>query len=475
MPYCPGCGSRYQEDDRVCKSCGMELNPDVPPTTKAKVQSNTPRQTTKPRRKKRPNSSRKTKFTAENQSVKAPSVPTAPVETAKVNNSIEVAETKVTAESPPTEELLEKRLHVEMVTHMPDLYEIHLGKGIIKPKAVEVGLDGFHFKYESPNPTFEKGEMIKNEQVAELRVVNPEFATEPAGASAEVSKVPSESFSPTGDVTVPIPSVDAPGKPEDFRTALTECTEGRAEENPTLEKRLPDAGLEVAPPDLMAEELKDLGEIWEQLQITETELIDEINRESTILKERSEEAISGGTGNERLPDSNESSFDSTSSVMRPEVALDGANDRGTDEVVTSIQAEASDSSPSEAAPDVVDTATDLRRRSTAFDQSHLGLDTTDLNLLWQGQQSWYGIPLPYYYRLYGKSLVCTDPNGHSTEYQLTTVIKVTVKQSWLGRLLGIGDLVLDFANLIPSRFVLSGITNPARLRTIIENLLTKVI
>jgi hypothetical protein len=477
MPYCPGCGSRYQEDDRVCKSCGMELNPDTLPTTKAKVQSNTSRQTAKPRRKKKPNSSRKAKFTADNQSVKASPVPAVPGETEKVINTIEAAETRATAEPPSTEELLEKRhLQAEMVTHLPGLYEIHLGKGIIKPKAVEVGLDGFHFKYESPNPTFEKGEMIINEQVAELRVVNPEFATEAAGGPAKVSAVDErpESSSPMVDLTILVPSVDAVVKPEDFRTAPTKCTEVRTEEEFT-EERLSDAGLEMVALDSLEVELKDLGEVWDQLQKAETELTNEINLETVTPKRCSEEAMSGGTESGRLPNGNELACDSSPSVMTPEVDPDGADSREIGEVSTSLQAEASDSSPSESAPVIVDDATKLRRQSTTSDQSHLGLDTTDLNLLWQGQQSWYGIPLPYYYRLYGKSLVCTDPNGHSTEYQLTAVIKVTMKQSWLGRLLGIGDLVLDFANLIPSRFVLIGIANPARLRVILENLLSKAV
>lgn len=73
--------------------------------------------------------------------------------------------------------------------------ESQLGKGLIKPHAIELEIDGFHFKYDKPARNFAKTENVK-EKVVEFRLTCPDSSSETIGEETSLREIPQEDSAP---------------------------------------------------------------------------------------------------------------------------------------------------------------------------------------------------------------------------------------------------------------------------------------
>jgi hypothetical protein len=451
MPDCFGCGSRYQEGDRVCKSCGVKLidvDDPKPPSSGKGV----------PASKKNSKAGRKKKLPSlPDSEIAAPKQPTdSPPETGNGAGQVE-------PESKPTSGA--RQLQSEVIDRAMGLDDIHLGKGIIKPKAIELEADGFHFKYEEQPQAVKKGEPFSKGQGVELRVVNPEFAAElPPDLTAQVDVVNSRTcnHSETLEVTGNAYSFKAAAKSEPVAAEPPEQP-GPPISDTTVSRDLAmEETLDALVIDSLEAELRDFETILAETRQAETDLVLEMETAEKTLDSIPEATLSTEWAEAELGDIETLLTDADGIVDLPE------------KVETVPELEPVSGKPVADGPllaDEIETVVEAETHAGLVKPQHSG----DLKTLLQGRQSWYGIPLPYYYRLTERSLVCTEPNGRKTEYNLTMIKKVTVKQSWLGKFLGIGDVVLDFTNQIPSRYILAGIANSARLRTMLEELMQNAV
>ena len=95
--------------------------------------------------------------------------------------------------------------------------ESQMGKGLIKPNSIEVGMDGFHFKYDRPLGNFVKAEPISN-KVLEYRAKNNEpehnLMTDNLLISETVNVAEDGQFMPEvqdiAEMSEALPDVDAP-------------------------------------------------------------------------------------------------------------------------------------------------------------------------------------------------------------------------------------------------------------------------
>jgi transcription initiation factor TFIIIB Brf1 subunit/transcription initiation factor TFIIB len=421
MFYCPGCGSCYQEGDQVCKSCGCLLNGGA---KLPGVEIRSGKKRTKTRGKKRGNYSHA-------------AVPKQTGEPLK-----QAGTTKEQVTTAP-EELTDARQLQSEVVNLTD--EIHLGKGIIKPKAVERDLEGYHFKYEEQSRAVQKEALLK-EQGAEVRAVNPEFtaelATEGADRSntfnnrvnshSETLKVIGNAYSfkaeakPASGTAGPVPDVVL-----NSQTAPPAKTQETQAVQETQESGASDI-LTVAVSD---DEIHDLETAWAEIRQAENDLLFEMETVAKSLEKNVKQTEPFDWEDVNRDDGGMNMAENVETIDNPTIITDNI------QVEEAEPAKAGETAPG------------------------------DLPILMQGQQSWCGIPLPYQYRLSERFLVCVEPNGRLFEYDLTKIKKVMVKQSWLGKFLGIGDVVLDFQHQVPSRYILTGIANPAKLRDLLEELL----
>lgn len=122
MPYCSECGVHYPEEETTCRSCGHLLNPESPPT-----ENTTP--------------------------VPEPA------------GEVSLTKTVMGGAEPINSRFQE---------------ESQLGKGLIKPFAIEIEADGTHFKYDKPPRSFGRAE-VRKDISAEYRVT----VSDPEPKSAE--------------------------------------------------------------------------------------------------------------------------------------------------------------------------------------------------------------------------------------------------------------------------------------------------
>ncbi|NLW47553.1 MAG: hypothetical protein GXY86_09495 [Firmicutes bacterium] len=129
MPYCQECGSRFEDESGVCKSCGVEL------TVNGAGESGTSLPDEEPEK------------------------PELSAETMKPNNN------------PVFEKIMDDFMHQEGLSlgSRRNQVESHLGRGLIKPVTIENCMDGYHFKYDEPPRQINKPEP-QNENVVEFRV-----------------------------------------------------------------------------------------------------------------------------------------------------------------------------------------------------------------------------------------------------------------------------------------------------------------
>ncbi len=139
MPYCPECGTHYEDMDPVCPSCGRDF-PELDPELEDRYPIN--------------------------ETVLESEIPIEP----SVVESINMKEDEIPIEYPST---LPEETPADVVSSPRFNGESHLGKGVIKPQAVEQSIDGYHFKYDVPQRNFVKAEPIKGVP-QEYRVTSPD-------------------------------------------------------------------------------------------------------------------------------------------------------------------------------------------------------------------------------------------------------------------------------------------------------------
>lgn len=229
--------------------------------------------------------------------------------------------------------------------------ESHLGKGLIRPTAIEVGIDGYHFSYEKPAPYSGKAEISKQKGVAERSVSLPE------------------------DVEGIISS-DA----EDYDVAMELQTDTFAGDDVPEEANAPE--IQLIPDEV------EFIEGFEPL----------IEEEMSIeLKELEAEQLD------------------------VEVPLEV-------KVIEPVE-----------------------------------------EVYYSARLTWYGVPLPVTCRLTNRGVLITDINDQTTCFGLDNIAGVRLKQSFLAKILGIGNLLLELRD--GEHQVLQGVVKPRELLEKLENLL----
>lgn len=91
------------------------------------------------------------------------------------------------------------------------------------------------------------------------------------------------------------------------------------------------------------------------------------------------------------------------------------------------------------------------------------------SVIWEGAQSWYKIPIGNCYKVTGRKLMIFDKYQHKLlDVSLSMIAEITVKQSWVGKLMGIGDLLISIPEFAASGIVLGGISEPFHVKNILE-------
>ena len=260
-------------------------------------------------------------------------------------------------------EILEKQ--AENVVWQPETgfsraeEESQLGKGIIKPQAVEVSPDGFHFKYDTPPPRVVKVDSLRG-NLAEYRVTSSDELPEANGDKASAdSLLPPEAIS--GD--------------KEIARAVAEM------------------GLE----------------------------------------------------------GNEAGQDISDNVAKTE--------------------EPFDVSYAEAGPEAENLAP-LDSAEPESIEPELKLDAETTGVIWEGVQTWFGIPGNKIYRISNDAVEIMNQQGKAVlEVGWANINEVKLAQSWLSKLFGRGDLIITTKNAICPKVVLAGIPRPEKILVMLEDLL----
>jgi hypothetical protein len=450
MPYCSGCGSRYHEGDSVCKSCGFELVYDIDPKSavkhpvgvaKDKILTGGERKTTGSRRKKKPENTGKPVLSSPSHEVK----------------EVEEPQRQMGASSPAPP--LESRcLEAEVIPHPGAYTDIHLGKGIIKPKWVEVGLDGFHFKYEEPPVSSKKAEPIVKDRSADYRISNPVFDRQSASETTPSNEV---SNSLEVDVAANVAAEERPKK---------------------------DLSKTVDPIEMMAESKNDPHESRDAEPQSQRE---DVIPNMVDLPESNEMAVKAWDDSVIPPDPETAVLE----VLGPDIPFESLQSFDHDHCESCERHDEPSGIPAEttvveegdqSAPQMITYGADVVNEVEATPEWEGGREPENLTpieadapekpeeqskVLWQGQQSWFGIPFPCFYQITGNALMVFDPNGRLSEFKISAIRRITLRQSWFAKVLGIGDLIVEFNDPAVLRQVLTGISNPNKARLILEGLI----
>ncbi len=93
----------------------------------------------------------------------------------------------------------------------------------------------------------------------------------------------------------------------------------------------------------------------------------------------------------------------------------------------------------------------------------------DDGTIWEGAQSWFKIPLGDFYKVTSRSLMIFDKHHYKLfDVSLSLITEITVKQSWLGKLMNIGDLLISIPEFAAQKVVLGGISDPYKVKNMIE-------
>jgi hypothetical protein len=450
MPYCSGCGSRYQEGDRVCKSCGFELVYDVDPksagTGKDKTFAGGAGKTARSRRRKKANSIQKPELSNPDRRDKQAGVP---------QNQTVAARPAPQSES--------RCLQSEVIPRPALCNDIHLGKGIIKPKWSEVGLDGFHFKYEEPPVGVRKTESVLKEMSAEFRSSNQDPDLRPVLALPESDETGGRTE--TGPERKAVLGESAPALYKETGESLNGLVELKTDDAQLaspVESRSEEPSFQPEDPVSAKIDLPESGEAV--IRTVESPASAPIEENQSPLE------MDGESGLETSE-----SFDRKSGQ-----SLDLRDD--SEDILTVINEAETESDPQLPCADIAEenllaeVESESGARVEPEDPTALATDlaaTPEVNntVLWRGQQSWFGIPFPCFYQLSKSSLMIMDSNGKATEFEVSAIRRVNLRQSWFAKVLGIGDLILEFHDPRRLRQVLTGIANPNKAKSILEGLI----
>lgn len=98
--------------------------------------------------------------------------------------------------------------------------------------------------------------------------------------------------------------------------------------------------------------------------------------------------------------------------------------------------------------------------------------TRDTEILWEDTKRWLGIPMAIQYRISNESLQIIETSKRKfSEIDLILISEVKLKQSWLDKLFGTGDLLISVKHLPETGLVLVGIRNSESVRRLITNLI----
>ncbi|HEX3048882.1 MAG TPA: PH domain-containing protein [Bacillota bacterium] len=287
----------------------------------------------------------------------------------------------------------------------------HLGKGLVKPQSMEVGADGFHFKYDQPPQKFVKSEALKD-KVIEFRVTAPEeppkqFVAKEADASNESPEL-----------------------------SFLEETIAPSESGEQLLKEEPVS--ETAPADL-----PESREPGVSVNVIEPE---------TFVKP----ATTAEAENPVEPES--ATPQRVESVGETEV---GGEETGTEYPPV-------DDEPSYAEPLDEETSELPEPELKGFEPGR----PEEPETLWEGKGSWYGFGARTQYRITNQSVVIVEPYSYRfTEFELALISNVKLNRSWLMKLLGIGDISVSVNGLPEPGLTLKGIREPEKVKRLLEELL----
>lgn len=100
---------------------------------------------------------------------------------------------------------------------------------------------------------------------------------------------------------------------------------------------------------------------------------------------------------------------------------------------------------------------------------------TDTVVIWEAGQTLFTIPLGNIYRVTGRSLiVCDKFDNRLLEVSLALITGVSVRQSWLAKLFGVGNLLISLPEFSIPKLVLSGIKEPFKAKQVIEGLIMQL-
>lgn len=180
MPYCQECGSLLEQGVTICGSCGNtysesgdaashEEEAELMPENEAdRIESD--------------NSEKTSLEIIENEAEISSEKPVAPDSGETTGQSENIANS---AAGPNGFIQQEGRTSGSHRTQ----FETHLGKGLIKPVAVESGIDGFHFKYDEALRQPVKPETPKPEKIVEFRVSGEEGSLREREAEREAEAI----------------------------------------------------------------------------------------------------------------------------------------------------------------------------------------------------------------------------------------------------------------------------------------------
>jgi hypothetical protein len=98
-------------------------------------------------------------------------------------------------------------------------------------------------------------------------------------------------------------------------------------------------------------------------------------------------------------------------------------------------------------------------------------DNSEPGIIWEAGQTWFGIPRSNIYRVTGRSLIILGKyNNKLLEVSLVLITGVTLRQSWFAKLFGVGDLLITVPSFPAPKVVLRGISQPIKVKQILENL-----
>jgi hypothetical protein len=90
--------------------------------------------------------------------------------------------------------------------------------------------------------------------------------------------------------------------------------------------------------------------------------------------------------------------------------------------------------------------------------------------IWEAPQTWYRIPLSHICQLTKNSLLILGKYDNKLlDLSLTLITGVSVRQSWLQKLFGIGDLLISAPDFVASKVVLKGILRPVQVMQLLQS------